>query len=750
MLFSRNLLSLHHVVPISCCLLIEGMTFLNPFVLIGLAAAAIPIILHLLNLRKLRTIEFSTLSFLKELQQTKIRRLKLRQLLLLLIRTLLVIFIVLAFARPALRGTILGTIGTNARSTVVFIFDDSFSETVSDEHGERLKRGKESTLKLIDLLGDGDEAFLIKLSELPNVTVEPALHDFTALRELVAEIQSSPVRRPMETALRTASRLLAQSRNANKEIYVISDFQRSLFSERMSEHAEPAGTLLDEHVSIFLVPLAKKDAANVAVDSVTIITTILEKDKPVEITARLRNFSNVALHNYVASISLDAVRASQLSVNMEPYGSATLKFLVSPKRSGFIQGFVELEHDALDLDNRRYFSMRIPERIRTVVIASSSAESRYPLLALQAGNGEQEHSLISIIQTVPQKFSLIDLTLIDVVVCSNILALHRSDVERLRGFVKRGGGLILFPGSEGSQAYVQAASLASLHLPPVKSVVRVPAGQAPIEFRNLDFDHPLFATVFDREQRSSTTTPREIESPKINVILDHEAGREGRTIISTNNGGVFLSEHQLGTGRILFYSVDPALTWSDFPLKGLFAPLVYRSVVYTALRNEESNSHIVGDEPPLAVSSNMTSRVNGQYKLIGPDGVEELLKPTSSPHGSTATSSVQFSPKRLILPGIYGIVNGTTILRQFAINIDPRESDLRIADDRSLDEFWQRLGIASSAVHTLSQDEQLQASVVQSRYGVELWKYCIILAILLSLLEMAIARDSRKAVNQLA
>src|SRR5512141_212365 len=99
------------------------MTFLNPFVLFGLVAAAIPVILHLLNLRKLRTIEFSTLAFLKELQQTKIRRLKLRQLLLLIVRTLLVICIIFAFARPALRGTILGGIGSQAHSTVVYILD---------------------------------------------------------------------------------------------------------------------------------------------------------------------------------------------------------------------------------------------------------------------------------------------------------------------------------------------------------------------------------------------------------------------------------------------------------------------------------------------------------------------------------------------------------------------------------------------------------------------------------------------------
>ncbi len=47
------------------------MTFLNPFLLFGLATAAIPVILHLLNLRKLRTIDFSTRTFLKEIQQSR-------------------------------------------------------------------------------------------------------------------------------------------------------------------------------------------------------------------------------------------------------------------------------------------------------------------------------------------------------------------------------------------------------------------------------------------------------------------------------------------------------------------------------------------------------------------------------------------------------------------------------------------------------------------------------------------------------
>ena len=72
--------------------------------LFGLAAAAIPVLIHLLNFRKLRTVEFSSLRFLKELQRSSIRRIRIRQWILLALRTLLIVALVLAFSRPALRA----------------------------------------------------------------------------------------------------------------------------------------------------------------------------------------------------------------------------------------------------------------------------------------------------------------------------------------------------------------------------------------------------------------------------------------------------------------------------------------------------------------------------------------------------------------------------------------------------------------------------------------------------------------------
>ena len=102
------------------------MIFLNPAILFGLLAASIPVIIHLFNLRKLKKIEFSTLTFLKELQKNKIRKIKLKQWILLILRVLIVLFVVMAFARPALQSVQIGGTTSTAKTTAVFILQFCF------------------------------------------------------------------------------------------------------------------------------------------------------------------------------------------------------------------------------------------------------------------------------------------------------------------------------------------------------------------------------------------------------------------------------------------------------------------------------------------------------------------------------------------------------------------------------------------------------------------------------------------------
>src|SRR6185436_18087720 len=95
---------------------------LHPWALVGLAAAAIPVLLHLLARREPPTVVFPAVRYLITTTREHQRRLKLQHLLLLLLRTLLIVALVLAAAGPTLPGS--GVAG-HAPSALVLVVDNS-------------------------------------------------------------------------------------------------------------------------------------------------------------------------------------------------------------------------------------------------------------------------------------------------------------------------------------------------------------------------------------------------------------------------------------------------------------------------------------------------------------------------------------------------------------------------------------------------------------------------------------------------
>ena len=126
------------------------MTFLNPLLLFGLVAAAIPLIIHLFNFRRPKRVDFSSLEFLKELQKTTMQRVRIKQWLLLLLRTLAIACLILAFARPTLTGGLAGTLGGRANSSIALVVDNSLSRTLRDAAGAYLEQARDLATGLVD------------------------------------------------------------------------------------------------------------------------------------------------------------------------------------------------------------------------------------------------------------------------------------------------------------------------------------------------------------------------------------------------------------------------------------------------------------------------------------------------------------------------------------------------------------------------------------------------------------------------
>ena len=99
------------------------MNFLNSIILLGMGAALLPLLIHLFSRRRAVDVTFPSIEFLERMKTDRMRRLRLKQLLMLLLRTFIIIMVILAFARPAIRSIF----QKNARTSAVIIIDSSAS-----------------------------------------------------------------------------------------------------------------------------------------------------------------------------------------------------------------------------------------------------------------------------------------------------------------------------------------------------------------------------------------------------------------------------------------------------------------------------------------------------------------------------------------------------------------------------------------------------------------------------------------------
>ncbi|MCX6142343.1 MAG: BatA domain-containing protein [Ignavibacteriales bacterium] len=724
------------------------MTFLNPLALFGLLAAALPILLHLLNLRKLRTVEFSTLAFLKELQKTRIRRLKLRQILLLILRTLLILLLVIAFARPTMRGTLIGNLGTHARTSAVFIIDDSYSMTVSNEQGELLNQARQAAESINHLFAEGDEIYLVRLSA--SATTAPgydiATRDFALLKKNIDEIGPSPIRRSLEDGLRIASRFLATTRNFNKEVYIFSDFQQGVLTDSPGE-AVTKEKLFPPEVRFFFLPVNKRSVQNFGVESITIPSALLERDKPFVIQAQIGNFSDNSVQDHVVGVFLNGTRVAERSIDLPKRSSVPVEFSVTAGAVGYVQGFVEIEDDDFPYDNRRYFVLQIPDQIR-VLLVGEARDVQYPRLALATRASETE-SALTLSDISPDRLNSTMIRRADVIILCTSQGFSSSQISELRTFVNDGGGLAIFPGVQFDASGFNAQFAGGLSLPQCLGVDRSSAARAEIgsytEFDKVELRHPIFEGMFESPStplstRSPASTPgeaRKVESPRILSSARFALTAQSNPIITLSNGGSFLTEHTIGSGRLFLFAVPTTTEWSDFPLKGLFVPMMHRTALYLGHQQARSGDVLPGSEIVLR-SNAVTSDL---WTIRNPQNVEV----TAAPSRQSIQRVLRFAATDQL--GLYEVASNTTVLQKFVVNLDTRESHMEKATPAEMDNLLKRLGIDGGTVHTIRQTTDLERSVLESRFGVELWKYFLMLALVVALIELLVARTTKREIG---
>jgi len=196
-----------------------SLFFLHPIYLYGLIAASLPLLIHLLNRRRLKRIRFPAVRFILLSQRRISRSYRLRHWLLLALRTLAVILLVLLMANPIFQ-TGVGLFAGGAPSSLVIILDNSLSMTWS-RAGAGFDKAGEAARRLVSSLKDSDRAAVISTDTWDDGTVRLQDRRELLLREL-DRIRISGGTADFSVALKRAYELLKEP-SAQKEIWLITD-----------------------------------------------------------------------------------------------------------------------------------------------------------------------------------------------------------------------------------------------------------------------------------------------------------------------------------------------------------------------------------------------------------------------------------------------------------------------------------------------------------------------------------------------
>lgn len=691
------------------------MTFLNPAVLLGLLAASIPIVIHFLNLRKLKTIEFSTLTFLKELQKTKIRRIKLKQWLLLLLRVLIIVFLVLAFARPTLKTISFGE-ASAAKTTAVIILDNTFSMSVIGENGSRLNNFKQVAKNLLNNFQLGDEIALVTYNN--NKTTIPS-SNFAQIKKEIADVEISNASGTINEAMIIASQILFASKNFNKEIYLLSDLQKTRIVNEEAEISQ-IGKTLSPDTRLYIWKNNSIEITNLGIEELKPNNQLYELGKEVSFSALVKNYSNNSVNENVVSFFINGKRSAQKSISLASGESKEITFETTLQDTGLVEFSAELEDDVVLQDNKRFFSVFIPSKISLLFLYEKQEDTKYISLALGIPSNNIKLTEVRLNQSAS-----VDFTKYDVVMFFGTDDL--KDYKEIYDYSLSGGNIIAMPGSQTTliafQNFCENLQLGT----PTAIVGRPGSPDSFSQFSRTDFQHPLLKNIF--EEKSKT----QIESPEVFCYFKNTTSSNGKSIISLADNSSFLSEHKIGKGKVILFNSAPVLSWNSFPLKAFFAPLINKTLLYSSVSSEKDTTFVCGEE----IITNISRTLSKQIKLKSPSGNEEYFNTDS-------LVNKKFLPiENTNEPGTYRIISNNSLLDYFSVNHDTRESNLELSSESELEEYLSKIGYEGKLI-SLSGDKDYLKEIYQSRFGTELWRYFLIIVLMLAIAEALLAKSTKK------
>jgi hypothetical protein len=708
------------------------MTFI-PIYLIGIAAAGIPLVLHLIYRRQAQKVLFATIRFLKLSNERTAHRRRVQDLLLLLLRSLLFVLLALALAQFIVKLTEGSGLG-GAKADVAIVMDNSYSMAAVHEGRQSYAAAKDAAFALLRSLQPEDRVAVLFTSGPERRSEVELSRDLQEAQAIVNRSVVSAEGGSAMAALRKAQDLLLEARGGLRQICVLTDAQKRAW-ETGSGWDQQAESVLerDKRASI---PVVVFDAGrpvtrNLAVDRVRVSGQAFVRGTPVTIDADVTNTTGepttalVGLH-----VSGEAKGSRKL--DLPPGGTATASFAYELPESGTAHVEVRLPEDMLATDNRRSLKLDVKEKIRALIVQEGKSAVAFlnqsyfleraldPSIAL----GGEPLSIIRPDRLAAAELGRAKLGEYDVVFVLGVRTFNEAAAAALREFVGNGGGLVFFAGEGLDVASYRRQFAAGPD--PILPLPLVPIPTAPADrkvFKSVTSVHDTHFVFAPFRGLNILKAVRVYKSATINL----HASTPMVALAHLADGQPLLLVHSAGKGNVAFVAVTADASWSNLPVTDVFLPMIHQLVYHVCGSFEASDSLAVGAPFRFSFPS-ATEPV--EIDVRRPDGVEESIttKPTDADNAAVYANT--------FTPGYYRYVTRGGAQKQgaFVVNPDTAESNLDRIEEVELAEHLDP--VRASTFKTV---EDMQKEVAALRKGVHLRDLFILVAIAAAVFETVIS-----------
>lgn len=581
--------------------------FLAPWFLLAGAAVLVPLALHFLLRQESRTYSFPAIRHLLRTERDHARRIRSEQILLLLLRIAIVAVVVLLGARLHFSGD-----GESHDPTALaIVIDNSMSASVVEDGRRRLDAIKAAALESVAAAGHDDDVWVLRA----GTPWLPAIREGApAAREAVAGTEPSHGPADLAAAVRRAREIVAQSDLRAREVHLLTDMQASGLAGA-SGADEPHG---DIPVLVFAAPGG--DVRNLGVRSLSFDggpRPFAGRQVDVAVTVAGGPADGAGDAVGVRLYADGRVRGAAAGVP-----GATVRLPAGPFAAGRLDGYAEIDSDALAADDRRFFALQVGDATRVGVAGPAGVFLAEALAVME------EHGRVA---RVPARAAA-------VLFSAAGEGLDQRDPSQ---------AAVVLPGADPALLPALNRRLAGAGIP----FSYEPAGAGG-------------ARVATGDGAAADGAPASLDDAEVSVfhgIVPLAADRPGRALLSLSSGDPWLIEGRAESGPFMLLASALDLRATRVPVSAAMIPMLEWIV-----------DRASGDDPGSAVEAGSPFPVPaGASRVRGPDGAEHAVD-----------AGQPFLDTRLA--GFYEILAGDSVTGVVAVNASGAEMDLTRASRAEL------------------------------------------------------------------